>query len=77
MFLSEEPGSSVVRKLIDGIKAKKDTHDLLGILYEIPASDKSSYAADEAIGTKYIVFFLFNILGVWVDLLDFGIGRGH
>ena len=51
IFFSEEHGSPVVRKLIDGIKAKKDTHDLLGILYEIPASDKSFYAADEAIGT--------------------------
>ena len=50
LFSSEEPGSPVVRKLIDGIKAKKDTHDLLGILYEIPASDKSFYAADEAVG---------------------------
>ncbi|XP_066930378.1 nuclear cap-binding protein subunit 1-B-like [Clytia hemisphaerica] len=47
---NEESGHAVVRKLIDGIKTKKDTHDLLGVLYEIPASDKSFYATDEAIG---------------------------
>jgi len=47
---NEEPGHVVVRKLIDGIKTKKDTHDLLGILYEIPASDKSYYATNDAIG---------------------------
>lgn len=42
-----------MRKLIDGIKTKKDTHDLLGVLYEIPASDKSFYATDEAIGKSF------------------------
>jgi len=47
----EENGSLVVRKLIEGIKGKKDTHDLLGLLYEIPASEKSYYAGDEAIGS--------------------------
>jgi len=47
---SEEPGQNTVRKLIDGIKSKQDTHELLGILYEIGASEKSFYDADEVIG---------------------------
>jgi len=47
---SEEPGQNTVRKLIEGIKTKKDTHELLGILYEIGASEKSFYDVDELIG---------------------------
>jgi len=47
---NEENGQNTVRKLIDGIKSKKDTHELLGILYEIGASEKSFYDTDEFIG---------------------------
>jgi len=47
---SEEAGQNTVRKLIEGIKQKKDTHELLGMLYEIAASEKSFYATDEVIG---------------------------
>ena len=50
IFTVDEPGQATVRKLIEGIKQKKDTHELLGNLYEIAASEKSYYANDELIG---------------------------
>lgn len=48
---NDENGHVVVKKLIEGIKTKKDTHELLGILYEIPASGKSFYATDESVAS--------------------------
>lgn len=47
----DEPGQATVRKLIEGIKQKKDTHELLGMLYEIPASEKSYYGTDELVAS--------------------------
>ncbi|XP_057300654.1 nuclear cap-binding protein subunit 1-B-like [Hydractinia symbiolongicarpus] len=64
---SEENGKNTVRKLIDGIKMKQDTHELLGVLYEIPASEKSYYdddviAIDPNIPALRIECFMLTIL---------------
>jgi len=45
--IGEEPYHATVRKLIEGIKKKQSTHDLMAILYEIPASEKSHYDTED------------------------------
>ncbi|XP_065672439.1 nuclear cap-binding protein subunit 1 isoform X2 [Hydra vulgaris] len=47
---ADEPGHTTVRKLIDGIKSKKDTQSLLATLYEIGPSEKSFYENDDLVG---------------------------
>lgn len=44
--IADEPHHAEVRELIEGIKKKMGSHELLAILYKIPASERSVYQTD-------------------------------